>query len=235
MQPIEHNLVGQEFVPASRVANLPAGEIHLWFWHSDEPLPPRELASRARFKLIRLLQHYADSSAEPAIEAGEHGKPFVAAADYPHFNMSHSGDCVMFAFSRDHELGVDIEAPVSRRRFSTLELAARFFTADESTMLAALDEKTRDAAFMQLWTCKEAVLKALGHGLSFGLDRLQFALDSNASACSLDAIAEEAGVPEDWQIHRFMPGQGLLGSLAWRGLPQRIKTYAMAANAFDPV
>ncbi len=227
MQLIDHQLVGQEFTRASRVASLPAGEIHLWHWHSDASLPPREFAAQARSRLIQLLQGYAGSDTAPIIEFGEHGKPHVADAAYPHFNMSHSGDCVMFAFSRDHEVGVDVEITSFRRRFGSLELASRFFSTTESAALAGLDENARDGAFLQLWTCKESVLKALGHGLSFGLDRLRFALDADASAQSLDAIAEEAGTPQEWQIHRFTPAPEFLGSLAWRGPPQRIRTWRL--------
>ncbi len=234
MQTIDHQLLGQEFIRASGAADLPAGEIHLWLWQTQESLAPRKLTSLARTRLSRLLQRYAASGDEPIIEVGEHGKPFVADSRYPYFNISHSGDCVMFAFSRDHELGVDIEKAESRRRFSSQELAARFFTQEESSALAALDEQTRDAAFLQLWTCKEAVLKALGHGLSFGLDRLRFALDESATAQSLEAIAEEAGAPADWQIHRFTPAEDFLGSLAWRGPPRAIRTWLLDARDGAP-
>ncbi|HET9033276.1 MAG TPA: 4'-phosphopantetheinyl transferase superfamily protein [Dokdonella sp.] len=231
MKTIDHQLVGQAFDPTSRITRLPSGEIHLWQWNSADVLAPREFNALARSKLIHLLQGYAGSDTTPMIETGEHGKPFVADSNYPHFNMSHSSDSVMFAFSRDHEVGVDIEKTSFRRRFSALELAERFFTAEEFARLAALDEPAQNVAFVQLWTCKEAVLKALGHGLSFGLDRLQFALDADASAHSLEAIAAEAGIPQDWQIHRFVPRHDLLGSLAWRGPAQRVRTYTLDSGA----
>lgn len=200
---------------------LAAGEIHLWLRGVDPATPPREITSLARKALLDLLQRYGGGDIAPMIKYGEHGKPHVEEAGFPYFNLSHSGDCIVLAFSRDQELGVDVERESAHRRHSPLELARRFFTLEESSALAMLDEARLNTAFMQLWTCKEAVLKALGHGLSFGLDRLHFRLAADGAPDSLHSIAEDAGHAEEWQIHRFTPSIDHLGSLAWRG-PQRL-------------
>src|SRR3546814_13489669 len=55
-------------------------------------------------------------------------------------------------------------------------LAERFFVRSETGALLALPAEAREAAFVRLWCAKEAVLKAHGRGLAFGLDRLEFAL-----------------------------------------------------------
>ena len=231
MQIIHTELVEQAFATVEAIPALEAGEIHLWLWRLSEPVAPRLLTSLARRELVRLLQGYAESDRTPLFERGEHGKPFVAAAEFPHFNISHGGDCVAFAFCRDQELGVEVERASMRRGHAALDLATRFFAADETAALAQLGEVERERAFLHLWTCKEAVLKALGHGLSFGLDRLRFSLDGNGKPESLLSIADAAGCPAEWQIHRFAAGSKHVGSLAWRGPKKPIRSFRMDAQA----
>lgn len=231
MQTIHDALVDQAFIDTDSPPTLEPGDIHLWLWHLNDGLAQRQLTRLARLKLVDLLKIYADTEIVPDFEYGKHGKPHVAVPGFPHFNVSHGGDCVAFAFSRDQELGVDVERGSTRRRHSTLELANRFFAADEATALGALTEAQRERAFLHLWTCKEAVLKALGHGLSFGLDRLRFAIGSDGQTESLLSIAEEAGSPLEWQIHRFDPGSGHVGSLAWRGPERSVRTFRMNVDA----
>ena len=206
---------------------LTAGEIHLWQSQLDEATPAREMAALSRRILLDLLRHYSGEKISPTIRYGEHGKPHVEEAHFPYFNLSHSGHCIVLAFSRDNELGVDVECTAARRRRSPLELARRFFAAKESNALGLLDENAAGVAFTHLWTVKEAVLKALGHGLSFGLDRLQFALGEDGVPLSLESIAVEAGAPEEWQIHRFAPTLDHVGCLAWRGPPRPIRTFLL--------
>ena len=232
--PLRADIAGirpRDFEAIDAVPSLAAGELHLWVWRAAQPFPPRAISALARTELGRLLQAYAGTRAPPLIERGEHGKPFVAEAGYPQFNLSHSGRCVVYAFSADQAVGVDVEAP--GRRHSPLELAARFFAPAEAQALAALAEDRQGAAFLQLWTSKEAVLKAMGHGLSFGLDRVRLRLDEGAHSASLQAIDGAADAPETWQLHRFESAPGYAGTLAWRGPPLRVRSFRLAAAGPD--
>jgi 4'-phosphopantetheinyl transferase len=204
---------------------LAAGEVHLWLWQTDLPFPPRQVSGMAQNALGRLLQAYSGAAATPPILRGEHGKPFVAETGFPHFNLSHSGCCVVFAFAWDHEIGVDVE--MISRRHSSIELARRFYAAEEAAALDALAEGEREAAFMRLWTCKEAVLKALGQGLSFGLHRVRFDIHAGSPAIALREIAAEAGRLEDWQLKRFEPAAGHAGALAWRGPTLHVRPFRL--------
>ena len=93
------------------------------------------------------------------IENGEHGKPRLVQPKGLSFNISHSGEWTVAAFS-DCEVGVDIQQikPVDMR------LADRYFAAEERETLA-LSQCAQDL-FFRLWTLKESYLKALGTGLS---------------------------------------------------------------------
>lgn len=190
-------------------------------------LAPRVISALAHAQLGRLLQAYANGAPPPAMARTPHGKPYVLDAGYPHFNLSHAGRCIAFAFSREQELGVDVEN--IRRRRSSLALAERFFAPAEMHALAALDPAQRDAAFVRLWTGKEAVLKALGRGLAFGLHRLSFSLDDGESAGALIEITDEAGPLDAWQLCRFEAAEDYAGALAWSGPARPIR--ALRLNA----
>lgn len=77
---------------------------------------------------------------------------------------------------------------------------ARYFSSSEREQLGRCTETARRARFFELWTQKEALLKALGVGLSRSLDSLSFDLEADG------AIALSAGVPNGpWQFAVFAP------------------------------
>jgi 4'-phosphopantetheinyl transferase len=126
-------------------------------------------------------------------------------------NWSHSGDGLLVAAGRGIRVGADLE--YLRPRPRALPLARRFFTAREARLLEAMPDDARQAAFVRLWCAKEAVLKAHGEGLSFGLHRLEFALgDDGWLLADCDPALGPAGA---WAVHAFMPAPGYLASLAW--------------------
>lgn len=95
---------------------------------------------------------------------GKQGKPALVNGELE-FNVSHSGDRVAIAIAEGTAVGIDIE--VEQPRMTDLaSLARRYFAPDE----AAEVEKTGDASlFFTIWTAKEAVIKAVGGGLSIEL------------------------------------------------------------------
>ncbi|MEZ5460334.1 4'-phosphopantetheinyl transferase superfamily protein [Dokdonella sp.] len=220
-----------EFETAPANLDLLDDEVHVWLWQAARPIPPRDVSRQANEQLLGLLHRYA-GAAPPALQRGEHGKPYASQAGFPQFNLSHGGQCVLFAFSKRQELGIDVDTLA--RRHTPLELARRFFADEESRALERLDGSSQGPAFMRLWTGKEAVLKALGQGLSFGLHRLQFELDHEGRAGRLKAIDTAAGAVEDWQLHRFEPLPGHVAALAWRGPALRIRAFLMEDAQVKP-
>lgn len=99
---------------------------------------------------------------------GEHGKPSLTDRALQ-FNLSHSEGYALLGMqsSRDGELGVDLED--SERRVEWQSLAERFFTKVE--VEATLAAKRPRRCFFEVWTAKEAYIKALGSGLSHPLDQ----------------------------------------------------------------
>ena len=91
------------------------------------------------------------------------GKPFLAGpAQNLQFNLSHSGRHGLIAVANDQSVGVDIEVrrPISDLLGVTLQIA----TPREAKLLKQLPTNQVHSAFFELWTRKEAVLKALGRG-----------------------------------------------------------------------
>ncbi len=125
---------------------------------------------RARYMLTRaalrrLLGEATGASPEKlAFALGPYGKPALAGAETLHFNVSHSGALALIGVSSNHPIGVDIE--LMRENVDELALARSFFCAEEHGLLASLEGAAQLAAFYRIWTCKEAVLKAFGVGIT---------------------------------------------------------------------
>lgn len=129
-----------------------------------------------------VLSHYAPvDPAQWQFECGEHGKPRLVDAPLPlDFNISHSGDWLSCAVSAGTALGVDLED--TRRERDFLRLARRFFSEPEITVLESLDGSERAERFFDLWTLKEAAVKARGGALAPALRRCCFDLRYPGSA-----------------------------------------------------
>ena len=209
---------------ASRHApvELRSGEIHVWFCAAATDGTGRNAGEWLR---RRLAGYLGGAPERVGLERGEHGKPFLPERPDLQFNLAHSGGALLFAIARAQPLGIDIETDARRR--PALELARRFFCAAEADALARLDAARRQAAFLELWSCKEAVVKALGRGIGFGLDRLAFDLDQCGVPQRLNVIDSSAGAAAEWQIVRLEPASGYRGALAWRGPSLGLRAFAL--------
>lgn len=152
-------------------------------------LSPDERMKAARFKfpnhrmsfiaargLLRiLLGSFIDARPE-AIEFryGRNGKPSIVGAPHVHFNVSHSGQVILYGLRLDHEIGVDIE---HIRQIDDMDgIARQFFSPGEQREWLDVSEHDRLKAFFDCWTRKEAFIKFLGSGLSFPLRHFQVTL-----------------------------------------------------------
>jgi 4'-phosphopantetheinyl transferase len=125
----------------------------------------RELWTRSRGLLRALLGRYLQR--EPAslrFATGAHGKPALGDGDANElaFNLSHSGQLALYAFSAGGAVGVDIE--VGRRTVEELAVARDWLGAEQAQRLEALEPATRRREFLRAWTRHEAQLKCLGVG-----------------------------------------------------------------------
>jgi hypothetical protein len=105
-----------------------------------------------------------------------HGRPHLAVATVPllDFSVSHVPGTLIVGVTRGPtRIGVDVE--VTRGDVDPLLLARPHCTPLEFARLATLPPPARLDGFYDLWTAKEAMAKAIGHGFSFGLDAIETA------------------------------------------------------------
>lgn len=137
---------------------------------------------------------------------GDHGKPFLPGG--PEFNLSHSDGLACLAIS-DRVLGVDIEA----HREIEDGVAERFFSPTEYAALSALTAEEWIPGFFRCWTRKEAVVKAMGDGLSIPLDRFDVTLGPGAPA-RMTRLDPAHGTLAGWRLAHLDLGPGMVGALA---------------------
>jgi 4'-phosphopantetheinyl transferase len=122
----------------------------------------RSLEAHCAVRRILALQLGVDP-AYLEFDATDAGKPFLAKpAQALQFNLSHSGRHSLIAVAEDRSVGVDIE--MSRPMSDLLGVAMGVATTREIDLLRQLPAGEMHSSFFDLWTRKEALLKAIGRG-----------------------------------------------------------------------
>jgi 4'-phosphopantetheinyl transferase len=144
---------------------------------------------------------------------GVHGKPALARrfedSDL-RFNVSHSDDVAVYAFSLGREIGIDIE--VVRPIPDADDIAARFFSRRENEAYLALDPSEKPQGFFNCWTRKEAFIKAFGDGLYYPLDSFDVSLAPSEPAEIL-RIKDMPGSESGWCLNSFSPFPDLIAAV----------------------
>lgn len=145
-------------------------------------LPPEELlragrylhaADRLRFMVARVAlrgvlgRWLGISSAAIRLGVGPHKKPFLADDPTLHFSLAHTREWVLLALAAS-PLGVDVEYVDPAFPFADM-LSVSFSAAEQASIVQAPDARRQ---FYQLWTRKEALVKATGQGLDDTLPTL---------------------------------------------------------------
>ena len=226
--------------------SLQAGEVHVWTVslascnRELDELPAvlsngeHERAARFAFekdyaryvscraKLRLLLARYTGVMPEKIVFRYElHGKPAVALGGGWQFNVSHSRDVAAIAVSRFNPVGIDIE--LIDPEFPRDEVAEETMAADERSDLAALPPVAQPGWFFQLWTIKEAMLKAAGAGFSLEPRDIRIRLDEELHPTIVSAPAEFACAT----LHQFSLRPRYASALAVLGKTSGVGFYAL--------
>jgi 4'-phosphopantetheinyl transferase len=174
------------------VLDLGAEEIHVWLVGAEAAasvahvIDDEERARAERFVFRDTAELFVAAHGAARVILGHHlevdpatlafgteadGKPFLAgdrdAGSDLSFNIAHSGHHALVGIARQRPVGVDLEARrVMARRDA---LARRIMTPQELARHETIDEEDRTRHLLDVWTRKEALLKARGTGLRVDL------------------------------------------------------------------
>lgn len=216
--------------PRRKAGLLKAGTVSVWWmptdrvgaadcrrWQEILDRDERERAGRFQFDrdrrefiaahalLRRMLAfHLGQPAAAWQFAIGAFGKPTIdeklRVSDID-FNMSHTRDLVAAAVVSHATIGVDVEQ-IDRAK-ADFAVAKAYFAPPEVELLRRAAERERAGRFFQLWTLKEAYLKATGAGLGTALDSFAFTL----APVRISFLTDLADLPQRWHF-RTLPTTG---------------------------
>ncbi len=190
-----------------------ANERAAWAWLDAEERRRahrfQHTGARRRYVLCRaslrslLCDSLGCANRKLAFDTAEHGKPFATVNRLRApigFNVSHSGQHGLIALASRGRVGVDVEERVPQRNLDTLVEAV--FGPDERADMAAAGGSRKLRLFLDLWTMKEALSKALGTGLS--MDVASFEIPQTMRQGAASGSFRFAEVPDvTWRLHNI--------------------------------
>ena len=204
-------------------------EIHIWRAFLDQPLSLVEQLAQtlsadeharaeryhfaydrhhfivARGLLRSILGNYVHVEPDHLqFNSGPHGKPALAqtsSRNVLRFNLSHSQGLALYAFTRDREVGIDLEyiRPIAEAQ----QIAERYFSVQVRNTLRNLPPAELSRQFFIYWTRMEAYLKARGDGLTGLSEEHELAKRSGARINT-----------SNWSVYDMVPAAGYVASLA---------------------
>jgi 4'-phosphopantetheinyl transferase len=149
-------------------------------------------------------------------QAGAHGRPEIAAPASPlRFNVSHTPGLAMVSVAVGRDVGVDVERVPGSVPFDVVD---RSFAPSERALVRSAPPEEQPDLFAEIWTLKEAYVKARGLGLALELDGFAFQLSP------VRLLAAEG--PLDWHVESFSPTDAHRAALCVRrepGMPLCVK------------
>lgn len=140
----------------------------------------RFLVTRGAIRWVLSCYYENINPADWRFAKNSYGKPYTvnpALPESPEFNISHSGERIAIGVVGSTGIGIDIEA-ISRRR-EIIKIARRYFSSSEYGELCNLAPDEQLGRFFDLWTLKEAYIKACGKGLAIPLGQFGFSFPGN--------------------------------------------------------
>ena len=230
-------MVDSSFALSNTLKNFPIlspGEIHVWQVstnitssgyaeykgvlseaelskvHFFESKQARDTYVTSQGALRKLLSGYLNISPN-LVKIGRHkkGKPFSLDDPNLYFNISNSAKLAVIAFSRDSELGIDLE---QIRTLPDLdELIDRNFMPSEIKFINTKAEE-RQRRFFRFWTVKESYVKAIGEGMRLTPENIEFSIENTSiRLLSVKGVFEQ----EDWNFEEFSILADYVGTITY--------------------
>lgn len=243
------------------IASLPTDQVHVWMALIEQCQAPNLRATyeawlddreRSRYERFRLCQHrqeylvahallrsclsrYGDRQPQDWVfSTNDHGRPELQrewGAPSLRFNLSHTTGLVACAVTRSADVGVDVE--YTARKGDLAAIAKASFVPEELADLNRLTGTAWRDRFFDLWTLKEAYLKARGLGLSLPMQQCAFQVEPGAP----EPIRFNSELSEGWVFWLLSPTQQHRLAVAVQGLvPLRVQVgWAIPGETFWPM
>ena len=162
-----------------------------------------------RVAIRTILSEYV-REIEPAewiFNKNSYGKPYIDSMPSDilnlSFNISHTNQLIVIAITLERAIGVDVENMSRAEEVS--DIAEYFFSPIEKKQLFSLSSSKFLNRFYDLWTLKEAYIKALGMGLSIPLDCFSFSFCHRGKInLSLEPQIKEH-TNDEWRFWQVQP------------------------------
>ena len=199
----------EKHTAATRPPELLPGDVDIWYRLTDKTsahaqVEARSLLSadeRLRCSQYRLthdrrdyamahallrtsLSRYRDVTPHAWVfKTGVYGKPGLAtptsrAGRALEFNLSHARGIIACAITNGARVGVDVET--TNLSFNYADIMSRYCTPDEILRISQSPEEDRATRFIELWTLKEAYIKATGGCLTEAISHVGFQIDGES-------------------------------------------------------
>ncbi len=240
----------QTWLTPPDMLTLPANEVHVWLASLEQPevillqlqdtLSSDEQLRAAKFHFDRdrrhfiiargilrtLLGRYLDTPAgQLQFAYNKYSKPLLDMSlpgKTLHFNLSHSHELALLAFSYVGAVGVDLE--YMRPGVPAEDTARVSFSPREQALLLALPVEERREVFYTCWARKEAYIK--GRGTGFSLEPSLFDVTFlPGEPAALLASREDPYEPARWTLQALQPGADYAGALAVEGHGWSLRCY----------
>lgn len=150
------------------------------------------------------------------------GKPVISTDDCPEikFNLSHSGEMIIYAFSLNEEVGIDIEN--IDPSINHLEIAEHYFTKYEVYYLKeSINKEQLVNRFFRIWTRKEALIKAIGTGMFIDLKQVD-TLNNNFIFKKDQVQFKNFSMEKNWNINDLFIDKYYKCAIAYNGSPKKL-------------
>ena len=145
-----------------------------------------------------------------SLSTGPHGKPFLEGG--PAFSVSHHEQHLLIGIAPEGRFGVDLE--IRRPVPDAVELARGNFSHEEIASLRKYAGPEYSAAFLRVWTRKEALLKAIGAGLSMPLHLITMEVDDGQANLLKGSVVESIDT-QKWCVRSVDIHEDLEVAVAW--------------------
>jgi 4'-phosphopantetheinyl transferase len=122
--------------------------------------------------------------------------------------MSHSRDLAVYVLADSQRVGIDIEA--LEAHWQTNELPEECFTSRELRAIRKLHGSSQASGALEVWTRKEAYLKALEMGLQRELQSIEVTVPPSPPGL---VYCECNSAPGNWQLVELNPFPGFVGTV----------------------